>query len=116
MARQEEAEGTLDVRVQDEGSVVMLRPLTPEAKQWLQDHADEDAIWMGGALAVGHQYADEIIQGLQDEGFTVSAGPEGASAAGPASWVYKPKEPLANSKELDKMVNRLMEMPEDKEL
>jgi hypothetical protein len=60
-----------DVEVMDEGSVVMLRPLTEAANDWIDENIPDDALWFGGALAVEWRYADAIIDGMQCDGLEV---------------------------------------------
>jgi len=60
-----------DIAVQDEGSVVLFHPNTPAAREWLDEHVQEDAQWFGNALVVEHRYADELVRGITGDGLTV---------------------------------------------
>ena len=65
----------VDVEVENHGSVVLLRPITPEAKDWIEENcATESWQFMGTALAVEPRYVSPILAGLREDGFTVSAG------------------------------------------
>lgn len=50
--------------VQDEGSIVLFKPLTDEAREWLECNVQEDAQWFGGALVVEPRYAANLAQGI----------------------------------------------------
>ena len=53
--------------VRDEGTVILLVPLTDVAKRWLEDNvAAEPWSWLGENLVVDHRYADDILQGFNE--------------------------------------------------
>ena len=52
-------------------SVYLLRPFTPAAEEWVNDHIDPDAPRLGNGVAVEHRYVAEIVRGIQDSGLTV---------------------------------------------
>jgi len=62
---------TIDVRIQDEGTIVLFRPLREQAREWLIENVQEDAQWFAGALVVEHRYALPLIEGLRQEGYLV---------------------------------------------
>lgn len=63
-----------DVFVNDTGSIVMFMPMSAEARQWFDDNvASEGWQWLGASLGVDHRYADDLIHGLQGDGFSVAA-------------------------------------------
>ena len=65
-----------DVTVERLGTVVLLSPLTVEARTWLEQHTDAPAwAWQSGGLAVEPRMVDAVIGGLTAAGFTVE-GPE----------------------------------------
>lgn len=48
--------------VLDEGTIVLITPLTARAKTWIKEHVcSESWQWMGGGLVVDHRYADDIL-------------------------------------------------------
>ena len=47
-------------------------PLTLRAKEWIDEHVQDDAQWFGHALIVEHRYAGGLAQG--DEGRRAGAG------------------------------------------
>jgi len=50
-------------------SVYLITPLTPECGDWLKDNVSEDAMYLGPSLAVEHRYVENLVLGLQEEGF-----------------------------------------------
>jgi hypothetical protein len=61
-----------DVRIQNEGSLVLFVPLTDRANEWLT--ANTDGQWMGSyGLAVEPRCALNLAAGLREAGFTVRA-------------------------------------------
>ena len=60
-----------DVIVWQAGSgLMMFRPLTPEAKAWVDAHADTP-MWFADSFAVEHRYALDLALGMRDAGLTV---------------------------------------------
>jgi hypothetical protein len=51
-------------------SVYLITPLTPECRDWLKDNVSEDALYHGQSLAVEHRYVENLVAGLQEQGFT----------------------------------------------
>ena len=60
---------TADVEISNHGSIFLFQPMNTPAKDWLKDNTDGQ--WFGSALVVEHRYAEDLAQGLQDNGFTV---------------------------------------------
>lgn len=59
-----------DFRIENHGSILLVRPLTDEAKEWLQNTAPEDAQFMGEAMAVEHRYIDGVVDAARADGLT----------------------------------------------
>lgn len=59
-----------DYIVRADSSLTMFYPQNDAAREWLEDHCEE-AQWLGNAMACEHRYAQDLIQYLQDDGFTV---------------------------------------------
>lgn len=57
-----------NVIIENHGSIILFRPMTPSADQWLHEHTE--GMWFGGALAVEPRYAMDLATGLTEEGFT----------------------------------------------
>jgi hypothetical protein len=55
--------------VLDEGSVVLITPLSKLAREWTEENVQlEDWQWLGGGFAVDHRFADELLCGIADAG------------------------------------------------
>ena len=62
-----------DFTVENQGSIILVRPQTDAAKEWLDFNCvPEPWQWFGGALAVEPRCAPDIVDGLIDEGFSVA--------------------------------------------
>jgi squalene cyclase len=46
--------------------------LTLRAKEWIDEHVQNDAQWFGYALIVEHRYAWGLAQGMKDDGLVLS--------------------------------------------
>jgi len=69
-------EGEADVEVEDLGSIVLLRPKSDAAREWIDENLQlEDWQWYEGGAAIEHGYADAIIEGMKDDGLNVVGGP-----------------------------------------
>lgn len=53
------------------GTVYTVLPTTDEAAAHLQENVQDDAQWLGRALAVEHRYIGALVDGLQSAGFSV---------------------------------------------
>lgn len=62
----------MDIETEDHGSIILFRPLTPEAEEWIEEHVQDDAQWWSGALAVEVNYADDLLTGMVDDGLLVN--------------------------------------------
>jgi hypothetical protein len=64
-----------DVEVENHGSVVLLRPSTPEATDWFEEHlVTAESLFWGTAIVAEPRYVHDIVVGLREDGFTVRAG------------------------------------------
>lgn len=63
----------LDVTVVDQGSIVILMAETPAGVEWVEEHIGQDngyqPYWPN--VVVGHRYADDVINGMIDDGLAV---------------------------------------------
>jgi hypothetical protein len=55
----------------DLGSICLLQPLTDAAREWLDEHVDPDAQWLGPSLAIEARYVEPIVEGMRAEGLLV---------------------------------------------
>lgn len=62
-----------DFAVENHLSLVLVRPLTPEANAWLDENvANPDTQWFGGALVCEPRYVSDLVAGIEGDGLTVS--------------------------------------------
>ncbi len=61
-----------DFNVTDHGSIVVLRPVTAEAKDWTEEFIPEDAQWFAGGVAIERRYFEDIYDGITADGLTIS--------------------------------------------
>ena len=59
-----------DFTIQNEGSILLFRPLTDAAREWLKENVQEDAQWFGDALVVECRYAGDLAVGMLAAGLT----------------------------------------------
>lgn len=60
-----------DFYVENHGSLFLLRPISPAANTWVDEHIPADANYFGGAVVVEHRYIQDIVQGIKDDGLEV---------------------------------------------
>ena len=51
-------------------TVYLLNAVNEDAREWLKLHTDGE--WLGTALAVETRYVGDLVEGLQEAGFTVA--------------------------------------------
>jgi hypothetical protein len=54
-----------DFFVEDNGSIVLLRPVTDAAREWTDEHIPQEAMWFGDAVVVEPRYIADIVEGIQ---------------------------------------------------
>lgn len=60
-----------DFSVQNEGSIFILRAHTDECQEWIDSHVGNDQTQtFGSGIVVEHRYIQDIVNGLENEGFT----------------------------------------------
>jgi hypothetical protein len=53
--------------VLDEGSVVLITPLTKKAQRWMRENVESESWqWLGGGLGVDSRYADQLISAMSE--------------------------------------------------
>jgi hypothetical protein len=57
---------TRSISVENYGTIMLVRPLTDETREWLKEHTD--GTWWGGALAVEPRYVDDLLVGMAEDG------------------------------------------------
>jgi len=58
----------IDIRVMDEGSIVVLWPVSELAVDWLASNLDPDAPRWGGGFVVEARYVEDIVNGAVEDG------------------------------------------------
>lgn len=59
-----------DFSIENHGSIVLLRPLTAAAHEWIAAHISDDAQEFGGATVVEPRYVESIVGGIADDGLS----------------------------------------------
>lgn len=65
---------SLDFSIKGEGrfcTLYLLRPLTPAAFEWVEEHLPEDRMKFSGAVVVEHRYVADIVRGAMADGLEV---------------------------------------------
>jgi hypothetical protein len=64
-----------DFVVENHGSIFLLKPLTPSATSWIEEHIGQDNGFQPyfPTVVVEHRYIAEIVEGIQNNGLAVSA-------------------------------------------
>lgn len=60
-----------DFTVQDEGSIVVVTPVTPAAKTWVAAHIPDDAQRWCGGVVIEQRYAFDVLEGIVNDGLVV---------------------------------------------
>jgi hypothetical protein len=55
-------------------SLFLLRPVSPAAFAWIEEHLPPDRLTLGNAVVIERRYVWAILAGLQDDGLVVSRG------------------------------------------
>lgn len=62
-----------DFAVENHGSIFLLKPLTPSAVSWLEEHIGKDNGYQPyfPTVVVEHRYLADIVEGIQNDGLAV---------------------------------------------
>lgn len=59
-----------DFNINDGSSIVSITPLTARAREWMDENVHTESWqWMGPTLAVDARMAQDLIDGIGNEGF-----------------------------------------------
>jgi hypothetical protein len=59
----------LDHEVTDSGSIIMIRPISDAARDWIDENVySEPWQWMGDSLCIDTRYAGALLYGMQEDG------------------------------------------------
>jgi hypothetical protein len=65
-----------DFSFQNHGSICILTPITPAARDWFSEHLpvdnSETQFWAGG-IVIEPRYVGDIISGIQSDGLSVTS-------------------------------------------
>lgn len=63
----------IDIRIENHGSIVLLRPVTQDAKDWVEENLQTED-WQGwcGAIAVDPRCVGAIVDGAIGDGLIVN--------------------------------------------
>lgn len=62
----------VDLKVENHGTIFLLRPVSATGQEWVDEHIPDDAQMLGNAVAVEHRYIEDIVIGAQSDGLVVS--------------------------------------------
>lgn len=61
----------MDIKVENHGSIVLVRPLTEAAETWIEENVSNEAQWFGGGLVVEHRFLENLLGGMVNAGLTL---------------------------------------------
>ena len=63
----------IDFTIQNEGSIILLHPQSPAARQWVQDHIGADNGFQPyyPSIVIEPRYAGDIVAGIQADGLKI---------------------------------------------
>lgn len=62
-----------DAYISDQGSIILIRPVSPGAQAWIDENIGGDAQFFANSLVVEHRYADSVIEGMINDGLDVDS-------------------------------------------
>ena len=65
---------TPDFVCENHVSIFLLRPVSPSAFSWIEEHLPADRLTFGNAVVIEPRYVWAILVGLQDDGLVVTRG------------------------------------------
>ena len=63
---------TTDFTVAGHGPIIILRPRSPEARDWVDEHLPADAQWFAYGVVIERRYFEDIYDGIVGDGLTIS--------------------------------------------
>lgn len=64
---------TADIIVRDEGTIVLIRPVTTAARAWVAENVNTDGMRIGDGFAADHRMGWAILEGAHDAGLVLEA-------------------------------------------
>jgi hypothetical protein len=64
-----------DFAVENHGSIILLKPLTPSAISWIEEHISPENSYQPyfPTIVVEHRYIACIVEGIQNDGLAVQS-------------------------------------------
>lgn len=83
-----------DFEVRNEGSLVLLTPVTDAAREWLEEHVGSDNGYqpMWPTCVIERRYAADVLQGAVNDGLHLTCGPLCPEHGDPRDTNIVPKE------------------------
>lgn len=63
---------TTDFDITDHGSIVILAPVSTDARDWIDENLDPETQWFGRGAAIERRYFEAIYDGITNDGLTVA--------------------------------------------
>jgi hypothetical protein len=60
-----------DVVVENHGTLFTFELRTEQARKWVREHVQDDAMFWGGALVCEHRFAHDLAEGMIGDGLVV---------------------------------------------
>ena len=61
-----------DVLIENHGSIAMFTPMTPAAREWVEENVEvESWQYMGASIACEPRSLDNLVQGMEEAGLVV---------------------------------------------
>ena len=61
----------IDFWILVQGTIVLVRPLTRRASEWIRKHVPHQSQWFGPALILEHRYIAELLNLMVENGLQV---------------------------------------------
>ncbi len=62
-----------DFNIVSESNLFLVYPQNEKARQWILENVQTESWqWFGGGLAVDQREIENLVEGMKDEGFTIS--------------------------------------------
>lgn len=61
-----------DLKVENHGTIFLVRPVTRAGSQWLADTKPDDAQFFGSAMAVEPRYVEGVVNAAREAGLEVA--------------------------------------------
>lgn len=63
---------TIDVNIEDHGSIILLQPVSPAGHDWLAVHVPDGLRFHGSAVICEPRFVDSITRGMVRDGLVVT--------------------------------------------